>query len=382
MINILYVYERIIPTVSIMRNAAEKNVDPLGNVTRFKQITEVTSADIDWCDCFQMIRPADPYTVFLARRAKEAGCIVSSMFDDDLLNPPASRPTPKWRIRSAKNALAVSELLTTPSPHIAAKYRDLVGGKRAFCSDSIVNPAEIKIIPELTDAQPDKIVKLIYAANPGHTVFFNHFILPIMPQLAKRYAGRISMTFMGVKPELSAYKDRIDIEYFDTMPLEEYRQKAQEGNYDIGLSPLTTDEFAKCKYFNKFLEYTMAGIMGVYSNTEPYTYVVKDGENGFLVNDDPEDWYEALCRVIDDALLRNRCVRAAQQLLRSDFTAEAVAEKLAVRQWILRRKKESRSSRSWFLMTRSEPPVRNSAFGSCCPGGSSWPTIHIKSGFI
>ena len=130
------------------------------------------------------------------------------------------------------------------------------------------------------------------------------------------------MTFMGVKPELSQFEDQIDIVYWSTMPLEEYRQRVQDGNYDIGLSPLISDEFTKCKYFNKFIEYSMAGIVGLYSNTIPYTYVVEDGENGFLVNDDPEDWYACLCRVIDDALLRNRCIRQAQQMLLTRFSPE------------------------------------------------------------
>lgn len=314
----------MIPTVAIMRNAAEKNKDISLSEKRFKQITEVTQADIDWCDVLEMIRPSDPYSVFLAKRAKEAGCFVVSMFDDDLYAPPASRPTPKWRIRNVRKALGVSNVLTTPSPHIREKYRDFTGDKRAVSSDSTVNPSEIKMIPELLETQQGQKIKLIYAANAGHIVFFDRFILPIMPKLCDRYAGRISMTFMGVRPELSQYESQIQITYFNSMPLEEYRQKVQDGNYDIGLSPLISDEFTKCKYYNKFIEYTMAGIVGMYSNTEPYTYVVRDGENGFLVNDDPEDWYEALCKVIDDALLRNRCVRNAQQLLLEQFTEEAV----------------------------------------------------------
>lgn len=324
MSKILSIYERNIPTVAIMRNAAEQNKDISISEKRFKQITEVTQADIDWCDLLEMIRPSDPYSVFLAKRAKEAGCFVMAMFDDDLYNPPASRPTPKWRIRCVKKSLGISNVLTTCSPHIREKYRNFTADKRAVCSDSVVNPSEIKLIPELTEVPQNQKVKLIYAANAGHTVFFNHFLLPIMPKLAERYAGKISMTFMGVQPELSQFESRIEIEKFSSMPLEEYRRKIQDGNYDIGLSPLISDEFTKCKYFNKFIEYTMAGIVGMYSNTEPYTYVVKDSENGFLVNDDPEDWYNALCKVIDDALLRNRCVRSAQNLLLTNFTEEAV----------------------------------------------------------
>lgn len=324
MSKVLYTYERNIPTVAIMRNAAEKNNEHQGQF-RFKQITQVTQADIDWCDILEMIRPSDPYSVFLAKRARAAGCFVISSYDDDLYCPPASRPTPRWRIKSVKRSLENSNLLSTCSPHIREKYRGFTADKRAYASDSIVNPNEIKMIPELTEVTDNK-VKLIYAANAGHKVFFDRFILPIMPKLCQRYAGKISMTFMGVRPELSQFESQIEITCLNSMPLEEYRLKIQEGAYDIGLSPLISDEFTKCKYFNKFIEYTMAGIVGLYSNTEPYTYVVKDGENGFLVNDNPEDWYECLCKVIDDALLRNRCVRSAQRLLLDKFTPESVNE--------------------------------------------------------
>ena len=326
MSKILYIYERNIPTVAIMRNAEERREDITPEDFRFKQLTEVTREDIDWCDILEMIRPSDPYSVYLAKCARESGAFVISMFDDDLYNPPKSRPTPKWRINSVKNALAVSNLLSTCSPHIREKYRHMTADKRAFSSDSVVNPSEIKMIPEWNGTpDPKEKVKLIYAANAGHVVFFNHFLMPIMPKLCQRYAGKIAMTFMGVHPELAQFEPQIDIEYFNSMPLAEYRQKIQDGGYDIGLSPLISDEFTKCKYFNKFIEYSMAGIVGLYSNTEPYTYVVKDGENGFLVNDDPESWYECLCRVIDDALLRNRCVRNAQQLLIDQFSEEQIS---------------------------------------------------------
>ena len=67
----------------------------------------------------------------------------------------------------------------------------------------------------------------------------------------------------------------------------------------------------------------MAGIVGVYSDTEPYTYVVKHEQNGFLAKNDPEDWYDCLCKAIDDALLRNQCICAAQDLLLREFTQEA-----------------------------------------------------------
>ena len=71
----------------------------------------------------------------------------------------------------------------------------------------------------------------------------------------------------------------------------------------------------------------MAGIVGVYSKTEPYTYVVQHEVNGFLAEDDVESWYQVLCRAIDDAVLRNSCIKNAQRLLLTEFNTEKLTEK-------------------------------------------------------
>lgn len=328
MSKLLYAYEKDMPTVSMIRDFVHQYAECLGSENRFLQLKQITQADLDWCDVVYFIRPNDPYSVHLAKCAREAGCFVISYYDDDLYALPDSLANPPWRKKSVLRMLRESNMLDSSSPHICRKYSGLTLEKRAVQEDTIVAAKEIKLI-DLLDmaAEQDQKVKLIYAANPGHVSFFNQFIMPIMPQLCERYASKISMTFMGVRPELSEYESKIDIIYHGSMPLAEYRQKIKDGNYDIGLSPMTTNEFTKCKYFNKFIEYTMAGIVGMYSNTEPYTYVVENEKNGFLVNDAPQDWYACLCKAIDDALLRNRCVRAAQELLMTEFTPERLLEK-------------------------------------------------------
>lgn len=326
---VLYTYEKEMPTVTMIRASAMKRQEKGTEEVRFKHVLEVTRGDIEWCDMLNCIRPDDPYTVQLARRARKCGCYVVAYYDDDLYRLPSSLPHPIWRKNSIPKVLAQSDAVHSTSPYICEKYRKMTLGKDAMICDSAVESEEIKQI-EAMQAIPEtgEKVKLVYAANPGHAAFFNRFILPIMPQLCSSYGERISLTFMGVRPDLSDYEQQMEIHYIPGMPLDVYRQKIREGNYEIGLSPLTSDEFTKCKYFNKFIEYTMAGIVGIYSNTEPYTYVVKNGENGFLVGDDPQEWLECLRCVIDDAMLRNRCICAAQRLLLTEFSPQRQEEKL------------------------------------------------------
>ncbi len=330
MIKELYTFEKEMPTVTMIRQSASRYQEESGSEVRFKHITEVTCEDIDWCDVLHCIRPNDPYSVHLARCARESGSYVTCYYDDDVYDYPASLPNPFWRRNSVRNVLGQAHAVHSCSPYICQKYLPYTSGKISLVSDTAVESDEIKRIASLDEADlPEGKVKLIYAANPGHVGFFNRFIMPVMPQLCERYGERISMTFIGVRPDLSAYASQMEIHYIPGMPLEEYRKKIREGNYDIGLSPLTTDEFTKCKYFNKFIEYTMAGVVGIYSRTEPYTYVVQDGVNGLLSGDAPEDWFACLCRAIDDAMLRNCCVRAAQELLLTEFSPRRQQEKMA-----------------------------------------------------
>lgn len=326
----LLIYENDMPTVALIRAAVFANAEKIGVEPRFRRLQEVTKEDLDWCDVLELIRPHDPCSVYLAKKAREAGRFVIAYYDDDLYHLPSSMPNPFWRKNSVLGALRQSHMVVSSSRYICEKYQDYTRQKRSYAGDTMVEAAEIKRIAPLETAENGEKVKLIYAAGPGHVAFFHRFILPIMPQLCARYAGKLSLTFMGVRPELAEFASQIDIAYYPTMPLEEYRKEICGGDYDIGLSPLTTDEFTKCKYFNKFIEYTMAGIVGVYSRTEPYTYVVTHGENGFLAKDAPEDWYRCLCEAIDHALLRNRCVCAAQHKLLTEFSPEALVAREAV----------------------------------------------------
>lgn len=322
---LLYTYERDMPTVSMYREGVLSKAEKRGVQVRFKQILEISKEDIYWCDVVIMLRPNDPYSAHLAQCAQNAGCFVIAYYDDDLYGLPQSHPNPKWRKDSVLKVLARSNMIDSSSRHICEKYRKYTLEKRSRVSDTIVNASDIKLITE--DCRDDAPVKLVYAANAGHVGFFNQFIMPVMPRLCQRYAGKISMTFMGVRPELSEFESMIDIRYYNSMPLEDYRRVIRDGNYDIGLSPLTTTEFTKCKYFNKFIEYTMAGIVGVYSNTEPYTYVVQHGINGFLAEDDAESWFHVLCKAIDDTALRRNCIKNAQKLLITEFNAEKLLDK-------------------------------------------------------
>ena len=171
-------------------------------------------------------------------------------------------------------------------------------------------------------------MKIVFAAGANHEIMFEQFVSPIVPRLIKKYGNKFSFSFYGVHPDMSMFEDKINVEYIGSMPLEQYRKAIQEGYYDIGIAPLETNEFTKCKYYNKYIEYTIAGFPGIYSNVPPYTLVIKDGINGFLADNTPEAWFTSICRAIDDVSLRRSCYARAYDHILTNMNADLILKKL------------------------------------------------------
>lgn len=321
MSKLLFIFERDMPTISIMQEIFT-HLEHYSEIrSNFIYLADVKPSDIDAHDVIIFMRPNNVYAWKIADEVKKAGHIVVTFCDDDLLNLPSLSPTIPWRKRGLIKCLAHSEVIWSSNKYISNKYRNLTAGKRTAIMDTIVRPEELEGIKF---DQNDDIVKIVYAAAPTHATLFEEFIGPIVPKLAEEFGDKISFTFISVHPEIKG----VQYEYLAGMPLLEYRKFMKEQHFDIGLAPLHNDEFSKCKYFNKFLEYTTQGIVGIYSKTEPYTYVVKDGLTGFLATNDPESWLEVLKTAIKNRQLRKQCVGNAIEYVKREHSEIACIERI------------------------------------------------------
>src|SRR5690606_825229 len=97
---------------------------------------------------------------------------------------------------------------------------------------------------------------------------------------------------------------------------------------DIGLAPLQDSEFYRAKYFNKYLEYSSKQIVGVYSNVEPYSFVVEHSVNGFLVNNSSKEWVDVLCYLIENADIRQKISQESYHDIQKNFSLDAIMERI------------------------------------------------------
>ncbi len=316
---VLFTYERNIPTVSLTYEMFHRpeflNKDL---VVTFKCIKDVTKADIANNDVLYMIRPNDMISKKLAKQARKSGLFVLFFCDDDLFHLPKDLPNIPYRRRCLKKCLVNSNIFVTNGEYLAKQRYEQTIDKRYYLANTIVQA------DEMVSHEDNEVIKFLYAGSVTHKSLFNMYLAPIFGKLVEKYGKQISFTFIGVHPDVEQYMDKTNIEFYGSMPLEKYREYVKKNNFDYGLAPLIANEFTKCKYFNKYLEYTLSGIVGVYSKVEPYIFVIKNGENGFLVDDNPDAWFECLDKLISDKKDRKRILDNAQQHVKNNFSAEEV----------------------------------------------------------
>lgn len=289
---------------------------------RPKLLRNITRKDISWCDILLCVRGDDYLHSIVAKKAVDAGRIVVLDLDDDLINftPDVHPLINKIRKKSLEQTLRLSTCIVTASRYLGDKYKKTYG-IRYVLIDTVVSTSEFREVEEVKGG-----VNILYAANPGHKVFFDTLITPILNDVYSKYNDRVTLTLIG--PDVDVTKINMPVTKIPSMEMPLYNRYMEEHHFDIGLAPLFDNEFCKSKYFNKYLEYSKNNICGIYSDVIPYNLVVNNGETGVLVCNTPKDWFKAICSLIDDSSLRIRCCKQAREQISLSLSPENVAKRL------------------------------------------------------
>lgn len=100
------------------------------------------------------------------------------------------------------------------------------------------------------------------------------------------------------------------------------------GRWHIGLMPLPDEDWARGKSGGKARTYMAAGVVPVCQAIGYNLQLVEHGRTGMLCHG-PDDWKDALERLIGDAHLRQAMARAAREEVARRFAPELIAAQLA-----------------------------------------------------
>lgn len=98
-------------------------------------------------------------------------------------------------------------------------------------------------------------------------------------------------------------------------------------SFDIGIMPLTDDDWSKGKCGFKLLQYMSAGLPTVSSPIGANRDIVTDGENGYLANS-VEEWVDKLSLLLLDTKERERIGKNARKFVEENYCVTVCKDRL------------------------------------------------------
>jgi glycosyltransferase involved in cell wall biosynthesis len=166
----------------------------------------------------------------------------------------------------------------------------------------------------------------------GYAGSFTHeqdlaFMRPLAERLQRRYGEKIAFAFLGCAPQ--AFIGMQGVTYDKGgYAYREYASVLSGCDWTIAIAPLRDDVFNRSKSNIKYLEYSRCRMAGVYADSKPYADSVRDGETGLLAAaDNVDDWYDKICRLIEDSALRRRIAQDAFNDVSKNYMLDLHAER-------------------------------------------------------
>ena len=96
---------------------------------------------------------------------------------------------------------------------------------------------------------------------------------------------------------------------------------------DIGIYPLSNEEWVKGKSGLKALQYMSLGIPVIATNVGMNKKIIKNMENGLLVNNDDNEWINAINILIKDYDLRNNIGKNSRKTISENYSTDIIGNK-------------------------------------------------------
>jgi len=151
-----------------------------------------------------------------------------------------------------------------------------------------------------------------------------YMVAKAVVDILKKYPD-VTFVYFGDTRFMALFKDapQNQIEYHSWVGHKVYPYKLALLNCDIGLCPVTDNQFNRRKSSIKWLEYTALGMATVASNIAPYNIDIDGGHTGMLVGDDM--WFDAIEQLVKDKEQRKMLAENAYEEVKKNHNADAKA---------------------------------------------------------
>lgn len=232
---------------------------------------------------------------------------------DDLvfLNPPSSTNPLIHYLRSPKNLINLmksADHVITCTPYLdnfVRKYNQHTTDISSTINTGLYKPKKDYSVKE----------KFIIGWSGSHsTSKYLHLLDDVFLDLARDHSFKLLV--MG---DDHFHLDGVEVE---ALPWKESYEVEVISRFDVGVYPLPDEEWVLGKSGLKALQYMAAGIPTVATGIGTIFRIIKNGENGFLVNS-REEWRSALSSLMSNQALREDIGRKAAQTVEQYYSINA-----------------------------------------------------------
>jgi glycosyltransferase involved in cell wall biosynthesis len=207
------------------------------------------------------------------------------------------------------------------------EFADMITTTTPYLADQLmVYNDNVKILPNSIDLESWEFpyrknetgyLRIGWAGSITHLEDVKMIVNPVK-KIFKEYP-KSQLVIIG-DPRVANLFDGLPVEFMNGVPYEVWPAKLHSLQLDIGLAPLRNTYFNKCKSNIKWMEYSIAGIPGVYS---PVVYQLHnekfDGLYGQIAENE-DQWYRCIKNYIICPELRDDIAKRARSCVTTSHT--------------------------------------------------------------
>jgi GT2 family glycosyltransferase/Tfp pilus assembly protein PilF len=283
------------------------------------------------CDVFILHREFcdHRFSTHVVSAARELGKPIVFELDDLLINVPRTNPNHKYCAEITPHVLD----MLREADYITVTTEPLKG----YLEEAEVQAkGKIHVLPNFVNLdiwggakpppeKPEEPFVIGWFGTATHDEDLA-IIKPAIVHLAQKYAGKLVFKFWGYLPKDLEGIPGVKLMRGSQPDLRLHARDVVNSRIDLAIAPLLDHPFNHAKSDLKWLEYSICYIPGIYSTISPYTRSVEHGRTGWLVDNQPELWIEAIEKLMHDHELRRSLAIRSHDEVRQKRSVEVGAE--------------------------------------------------------
>lgn len=287
---------------------------------------DITKEILNSAKCILFFRSRSVLDYGLAQLCKRLNKTVYLFIDDDFLGLRDDYGVNgagiwKGRKNALRKMLPLMNAIISPNDLLNEKYADLGGITRKVRIDTSVDSDSL-----IRNGKVDK-GRIVLYINDGTIDMFNKYLRPGLKKLGEIRPNVFQIDLLSLKPNCDNIEG-VTVNFVPHMTYPQFREYMNGTPFFLGLAPLDNEGFNQYKYFNKYIEYTRAGIVGIYSDCPLYRQVIQNGVNGLLVENTADAWVDAILYCYDYPDERRKYLENAQTIISDQFNKDSICKRL------------------------------------------------------